>query len=112
MFQRSITLTEHARIQRLRQTCDGIRRIYSARKRVIEDLSAELKDAISEWHDLTNQALSETDLSKRREMRRQQSQLVRRRDYLKAEIARRQSRLDEYRNDFEINGCADIGPPL
>lgn len=105
-------MTEHAGIQQLRQTCNGIRRIYNARKQVIEDLIVELEDAISEWQDLTNQALSEIDLSKRREIRRQQSQLVRRRDYLKAEIARRRSRLDEYQNDFDINGCADIAPPL
>ena len=111
-FLGSATLTEHAKIEQFRQTCDGIRRMHDARKQVIDEMSAALETIIREWQTLTNLALNETNLSRRRELRHQQSQLINRRDDLRAEIARRQRKLNEYQNDFELNGCPALVQPL
>ncbi len=86
--------------------------MHDARKQVINEMSAELETVIREWQTLTNLALSETNLSRRRELRHQQSQLINRRDDLRAEIARRQRKLNEYQNDFELNGCPALVQPL
>lgn len=105
-------MSEEDRLNQLRQTCNGIRRVFDGRLQIISSLEAELEAVVQEWQDTTNQALNETELARRRELRVQQSQLVNRREQLRRELDRFRRRLEEVRNDFELNGCFDVGPPL
>jgi len=105
-------MAEEDRLNQLRQTCNGIRRVFYGRLQIISSLKAERETVVQEWQDITNQALNETELVRRRELRRLQSQLVSRRQQLEREIGHLRRRLEDVRNDFELNGCFDIGPPL
>lgn len=51
-------MSEEDRLNQLRQTCNGIRRVFDGRLQIISSLEAELEAVVQEWQDTTNQALN------------------------------------------------------
>ena len=52
-------MTDENRLNRLRQTCNGIRRFYDGRLQINGSLKRDLEAPIQSWRELTARALNE-----------------------------------------------------